>query len=81
VPIDQNEDSLVRERFYTQFTGKSPSQVKAHWAKIIFTGRGQPPRQVASSAEAKKLVAENPHAIAYIDASQVDSSVRILASR
>ena len=81
VPIDQSEDSPVREKFYTEFTGKSPAQVKAHWAKIIFTGRGQPPRQVSDSAEAKKLVAENPSAIAYIDERLVDKSVRVLASR
>ena len=81
VPIDQTEESALREKFYAQFTGKSPAQVKAHWAKIIFTGRGQPPRQAASSAEVKKLVTENPQAIGYIDASQVDSSVRILAAR
>jgi len=80
-PIDLNEESALRERFYTQYTGKSPAQVKAHWAKIIFTGRGQPPRQALSTAEAKKLIAENPNAIGYIDASQVDNSVRVLASR
>ena len=81
VPIDQGEESAARERFYTQYTGKSPAQVKAHWAKIIFTGRGQPPRQATSGAEAKKLVADNPYAITYIDASQVDNTVRVLASR
>jgi ABC-type phosphate transport system substrate-binding protein len=81
VPIDLAEESPLRERFYTVFTGKSPAQLKAHWSKIIFTGRGQPPRQVPGSAEAKKAVAENPNAIAYIDAKQVDSSVRVLASR
>ena len=79
VPIDQVEDSPARERFYTAFTGKSPAQVKAYWSKIIFTGRGQPPRQVSNSAEARKAVAANPNAIAYIDTSLVDSSVRVLA--
>ena len=81
VPIDQHEDSPARERFYAQFTGKSPAQVKAHWSKIIFTGRGQPPRQAMNGAEAKKLVQENLHAIAYIDNALVDSSVRVLAGR
>ena len=79
VPIDQQEDSPAREKFYSQLTGKSPAQVKAHWAKIIFTGRGQPPRQVATNAEAKKVIADNPGAIGYIEASQVDSSVKVLA--
>ena len=81
MPVDQNEDSPVRDRFYAQFTGKSPAQVKAYWSKIIFTGRGQPPRQAADSTEVKRIVSDNPHAIGYIDASQVDSSVRVLAAR
>ena len=79
VPIDQNEDSPVRDRFYAQFTGKSAAQVKAHWSKIIFTGRGQPPRQVESGREMKRAVADNPNAIGYIDPRLVDSSVRVLA--
>ena len=81
VPIDQNEESELRDRFYALYAGKSPAQVKAHWAKIIFTGRGQPPRQVPNSAEAKRAIANNPHAIGYIDARLVDPSLRVLASR
>ena len=81
MPVDQNEDSPVRDRFYAQFTGKSPAQVKAYWSKMIFTGRGQPPRQVPSSTDAKKFVAQNPNAIGYIDASQVDDSVRVVDGR
>jgi ABC-type phosphate transport system substrate-binding protein len=80
-PIDQSEDSPTREKFYAQFTGKSPAQVKAYWAKIIFTGRGQPPRQVATGAEAKKLIAQNPNAIGYIDSALVDDSVRVVDGR
>jgi len=78
-PIDLGEDSPVRDRFYAQYTGKSPAQVKAHWSKIIFTGRGQPPRQASNAGEAKKLVADNPNAIGYIDPSQVDGSVRVVS--
>jgi ABC-type phosphate transport system substrate-binding protein len=81
VPIDQTEDSPVRERFYAQFAGKSPAQVKAHWSKLIFTGRGLPPRQVSGGAEAIKAVADDPRAIAYVAPSLVDSSVRVLAAR
>jgi len=81
VPIDLSEESPERERFYAQYTGKSPAQVKAYWSKIIFTGRGQPPRQASTGREMRKLVAENPNAIGYIDPSLVDASVRVLASR
>jgi ABC-type phosphate transport system substrate-binding protein len=80
VPIDLPEESPARERFYAEYTGKSPAQVKAQWSKLIFTGRGQPPRQVSTGAEAKKAVLENPNAIAYIDSRLVDGTVRVLPS-
>ena len=78
VPIDQAEGSPARDAFYDRFTGKSPAQLKAHWSKIVFTGQGHPPREVANGIEAKKLVARNPNAIAYIDRAEVDASVRVL---
>ena len=80
VPVDLPEESPAREKFYAEYAGKSPAQVKAHWSKIIFTGRGQPPKQLGSGAEAKKFVAENPNAIAYIDSKLVDNSLRVLPS-
>ncbi|MDP3846612.1 MAG: phosphate ABC transporter substrate-binding protein [Pseudomonas sp.] len=80
IPIDQVEDSPQRDAFYMKFTGKSAAQLKAHWLKIIFTGRGQPPRAVSNSAEVKKLVAQNPNAIGYIDSKDVDDSVRVLTA-
>ena len=81
IAIDQSEESAARERFYSQFTGKSTAQVRSHWSKIIFTGRGQPPRQVLNSSEAKRLVVENPNAIAYIESRLVDASVRVVPAK
>jgi ABC-type phosphate transport system substrate-binding protein len=78
VPIDQEEGSHARDEFYFTYTGKSPAQLKAHWAKIVFTGRGQPPRSVPSSSDIKRLLAPNPQAIGYLERSAVDSSVRVL---
>lgn len=81
VPIDQDEDSPAREQFYAQYTGKSPAQVKAHWSKIIFTGRGQPPRPLGGGSQVRRAIADNPRAIGYLEATQVDSSVRVLAQK
>ena len=78
VPIDQEEGSPARTEFYTNYASKSPAQLKAHWSKIIFTGRGKPPAAVTNSIEARKLIAADSRAIAYIDRSAVDSSVRVL---
>jgi ABC-type phosphate transport system substrate-binding protein len=77
VPIDQSEGTLARDEFYSAFTGESAAQLKAHWSKIIFTGRGQPPKTVPNSVAMRKLVAENPAAIGYIDASLMDETLMV----
>jgi hypothetical protein len=81
VPIDQSDGSAAREEFYSRYADMSAAQIKAFWSKIIFTGRGQPPKAVANGEEAKKLVAANLNAIAYIDETMVDSSVRVVLAR
>ncbi len=81
VPIDQVEGSAARDEFYARYAGRTPAQLKAHWSKIIFTGRGQPPREVSNSLEVKKLFAENPNAIGYIEQSLVDDSVKVLLAQ
>jgi ABC-type phosphate transport system substrate-binding protein len=78
VPIDQVEGAAARNEFYTRFAGKTATQIKAHWSKIIFTGRGQPPRAVSNSDEIKKLLASNPNGIGYIEQSEVDDSVKVV---
>jgi ABC-type phosphate transport system substrate-binding protein len=77
-PIDQPEASSAREQFYNNVAGESLAQLKAHWSRIIFTGRGQPPKIVSSGAELKKLLAANPLAIGYMDSAEVDANVRVL---
>jgi hypothetical protein len=55
---------------------RTPALMKAYWTKRIFTGRGQPPRELPNSAAVRKLVAENPGMIGYIDRAALDASVR-----
>jgi ABC-type phosphate transport system substrate-binding protein len=76
VPIDQAVGSATRDEFYSKVAGKSSPLMKAYWSKLIFTGRGQPPKEVSDNAAMKKLVAENPHLIGYIDKSAFDTSVK-----
>ena len=76
VPIDQSESAAPRGEFYSKVTGKDSAQLKAYWSKIIFTGKGQPPKEVPGDADVKKLVAANPNTIGYIDKSAVDATVK-----
>lgn len=76
VALDQRVGAPERDQFYRQVTGKSPALLKAHWSKMVFTGRGQPPREAPDSASVRRMVAGNPSAIGYIDSSALDASVR-----
>ena len=77
-PIDQSESAPVRAEFYKKVTDKEPSQAKALWSKLVFTGKATLPREVASSADVKKAVAADPKAIGYIEKSAVDSTVKVV---
>jgi ABC-type phosphate transport system substrate-binding protein len=78
VPVDLGDGSAERDQFYAKVAGKTPAQIKAYWSKIIFTGRGQPPKVVRNDLDMKKYVAENIDAIGYIDSMMVDDSVRVV---
>ena len=76
VLFDLPESNPLREEFYTKVTGKSAAQVKAHWAKMSFTGKGTPPRELSNSGEMKKLLASTAGGIGYIEKPSLDDSVR-----
>ena len=78
VPIEYNEGNNFREVFHNGVTGKNQAQLKAYWSKLLFSGKGTPPKSVAEADDMKKLIAANPNMIGYIDSSAVDSSVKVV---
>lgn len=78
IPINQAATSAVRADFDASFLRKSSSQVSAYWAKLVFTGKGVPPKEVADDAEVIDLVSKNPSAIGYIDEASLTDSVKRL---
>tara|TARA_R110001599_G_scaffold228862_1_gene428098 strand:+ start:322 stop:834 length:513 start_codon:yes stop_codon:yes gene_type:complete len=77
-PLDLEEGSAERVEFYMKLAGRSPAQVKAFWAKLIFTGRGRPPAVVSDREELIDRLIADPNAIGYIDSSYVDDRVKIV---
>lgn len=73
---DQPESAGIRGTFYEKATGRSAAQAKATWARLTFTGKGTPPKELKSDADVKAFVASDPKAIGYVDASAVDDSVK-----
>ncbi len=78
VPLDQSADSTARDHFYNVLVKKNPSQLRAYWSRMIFTGKAQPPKEVFDDAEVKELISKNPNLIGYIDSSQIDDTVKVV---
>ena len=76
VPVDQDAGQPARDSFNSKILQKDDAQLKSYWSRLIFTGKGTPPKENGGDEEVKKLVASNPNIIGYIDASKVDSSVK-----
>lgn len=77
VPVSLSESAAASTAFNDTVLKKSSSQLKAYWSKLVFTGKGTPPKEISSDEEMIKLVATNPSLIGYVDASKVDASVKV----
>jgi hypothetical protein len=77
-PLDLPASAAQRDAFYKKVTARDAAQIKAVWARILFTGRGQPPKELPDEAAIKKAVAGDPKAVGYIDKANVDSTVKVV---
>ncbi|MBV1907201.1 MAG: hypothetical protein KUG75_14085 [Pseudomonadales bacterium] len=79
VPVNQKPGSGPRAEFESKVLNKSASQLKAYWAKLVFTGKGKPPKVVDGDAAVMALISTDPAVIAYIDRASVDASVKVVS--
>lgn len=77
-PIDIEPGDASRDIFVSKILHKNEANLNAYWARMLFSSKGRPPEEVEDSAAVMKTVAANKSAIGYVDASVVDSSVRVL---
>ncbi|ANQ83764.1 hypothetical protein dqs_0689 [Azoarcus olearius] len=68
----------ARDSFYQELTGKNPSQTRAYWSRLVFTGRALPPREAATVAEARDWIATRPGTIGYLPVGSPDDRLRVL---
>lgn len=77
-PVDL---SPQRGAFYQQLVNKTLPEINSYWARLVFSGRASPPRQVQDDTEVIEIVSDNRGAIGYVDRSLVnDERVKIVFS-
>jgi ABC-type phosphate transport system substrate-binding protein len=74
--LNLGEGTAARDEFYGKVADKNPGQVKAYWAKQMFSGKGSPPKEFATASDVRKAVASDPSAIGYVEKSSVDATVK-----
>lgn len=75
-PVEQPEGNATRDTFNNKVLRKNERKLKAYWSKKVFSGKGQPPKQLADDAAVKAYVKKTTGGIGYIDSSSADASVK-----
>ncbi|MCG8534891.1 MAG: phosphate ABC transporter substrate-binding protein [Pseudomonadales bacterium] len=76
--LDKPAGEANRVAFIKNVVGKSETQFKSYWSRLIFTGKGVPPKIISSDAEVVNLVSRNPDMIGFVDASSVSDGVKVI---
>ena len=75
-PLDL-EDGSARDSFYSYLVNRSRNQLRAYWSRMVFTGKGKPPRVYPLDAIRQALQAD-PGVIAYLPRSELNDDMRAL---
>ena len=66
------------DEFMTAYLGKSVSQYRALWSRLMFSGEAIAPKALASHKEVVESVAGNKDAIGIVEASAVTPQVKVV---
>jgi ABC-type phosphate transport system substrate-binding protein len=77
-PVDQSEDSAVRDLFSEAFLGKKASAISSYWQQQIFAGRSVPPEVKGSDLDVINYVKANAYAIGYVSKDVAITGVKIV---
>lgn len=78
VAVEQSSESPSMVEFHSKVTKKTPKGLHSYWVKVVTSGKGVKLRSLPGDAEVKSWVASHPEGLGYIDASNVDDSVKVV---
>ena len=76
VLVADQPESAISKAFYEKFVGKSVSQVRTEWMKLVLSGQATAPKKCAGDAAVKEFLSDNPNAVGYISSSALDERVK-----
>jgi ABC-type phosphate transport system substrate-binding protein len=75
VPIDNKN---FKNSFDTKILNKTPLQLNSYWAKMIFSGKSQPPVLLVDDKMVISKIESNKNSIGYIKKDNLNSNLKIL---
>lgn len=80
VPFALSDDNETTKEFNKEVLNKSSAQLKSYWSKLIFTGKGAPPKAFDRDEDVIEAVRNNPNAIGYISKMDGTDGTRVVDS-
>jgi len=77
-PLDLGGDSETKKNFYKLLVDKDIANINAYWARLLFSGRANPPETVDSIDVLLARVRTNDRLLAYVPEAEIDESVKIV---
>ena len=71
-------DGTLHRLFLEKYINKSSAQFNTFWKRVIFTGKGAPPKNFQTEEELVVFVANTPGAIGYVSRNVPLEGVRVL---
>ena len=65
-PINLSKGSTSREAFMKEILKKNERSWRSHWARLLFTGKGKPPKEYQEPQDIIDFVAKKQQAIGYL---------------
>ena len=78
IPVSMGKSEASFDEFSKNVLGKSTKQLKAYWAKMVFTGKGTPPKEISSASELNSLISSNPNLIGFVPAGSAGAGVKVV---
>ncbi len=79
VPVEiAGDEAPLNENFDNKVLNKTPSQLRAYWSQMVFTGRATPPKQVGSTEDLIKLIEANPNMIGFVSSLPTSAKVKAI---
>lgn len=80
-PVDQRDESPIRQRFSDDVLGRSVAAVKNYWAQLVFSGRDLPPPELESDEDVVRFVVKNAGGVGYVSPAANVERVKVLTVR